>query len=179
MRRTLPLWLTAVVPGTIAGHAVAYALSGRTAAGGHHGWIVPASEVSAAVLLALTFTLIGGHLLRARVLAHTLAERSATALWPRLAIGQVVLFAAVERAEGTMPSLIGFAAQLTVALFAAVLLAAFARVLAKCARNSEEASRYLQRLFMSACRFVRYEPSVLAQALAGRRIAPRFARPPP
>ena len=147
--------------------------------GGNHAWIVPASEVSVAVLLALAFTLIGEHLLRARVLAHTLAERSAMALWPRLTVAQVMLFAAVERAEGTTPSPLGYAAQLTVALFAAVLLAAFARVLAKCARKSEEASRYLQRLFTCACRFVRYEPPMLAYALAGRRTARRFARPPP
>ncbi len=175
----LPLWLTAVLPGTIAGHAIAYASSGRTAAGGDHIWVVPAAEASVAILLTLSLTLIGGHLLRARVLAHTLAERSAMALWPRLAIAQVLLFAAVERAEGTMPSLLGFAVQLTVALCAAVLLAAFARVLAKCARNSEDASRYLQRLFTHASRFVHYEPPVPAHALAGPRTARRFARPPP
>lgn len=179
MRRSLPVWLAAVVPATIVGHAIAYATSGRPMGDAHHAWLAPVLESSTAILVAIALALVGGALIKARVLTHTLAERSLSALWPRMAIAQVILFAAIERVEGTPASLFGCAVQVAVALVAALLLTAFARVLAACDRSADEAGRYLERLFATASWFVGYQPPLLARTLAVSCGTRRFVRPPP
>lgn len=179
MKRPLPLWLAVVLPSTIAGHALAYAFSGRTVSDGHHTWLVPVLEGSLALVLAVATWLFGGALVRARIVAHGLAQRHALALWPRLAVLQVALFFTIERAEGAPISVLGALAQLLVALLAACIVTRFARLLAACARGTEEAARYLERLFNQHSVFVRRAPSAAAFALTVSARSRRFGRAPP
>lgn len=168
-----------VVPATLAGHALAYALTGRSAADGHHAWMQPAWECSLALLATICMVMVGGTLLRAGLLVRTNAERSFWALWPRLALAQLVFFSIVERAEGTHAGLTGCIAQLFTAAIAALLLASFARMLLRCERCASDASRYLERLLNApASMFLgRAEPALCALSVrAGRAL---FSRPPP
>lgn len=179
MKRALPLWLAAVVPATLAGHALAYALSGRSAADGHHAWMAPALELSVALLLACCMALAVDALLRSGMFAHTAAERSWIALWPRLSIAQLVLFVAIEYSEGTHASLLGCAVQIFVALITAYILYAFAHLLVRCAQCTQAASRYLERMLRPVTSFVSRRPAPVAYALAVRAGSSRFQRPPP
>lgn len=96
MKRAFPLWLAAVVPATLAAHGLAYALSGRNANDLQHGYVAPALECSLALVVAMCFALVGGTLVKARIVMHTAAERSTSELWPRLAFAQLALFAALK-----------------------------------------------------------------------------------
>lgn len=179
MKRALPVWLAAVLPATLAGHGLAYALTGRSAAGAEHSWMAPALEISLALLAAICAALIGGTLCRAGILKRTRAERSLIALWPRLAASQLLLFALIERAEGTSAGISGSLVQILVALAAAWLLCLFARVLARCRARSQEAGAYLERMFSARFSFVSRRPAAPAYALAVRAGRARFQRPPP
>ena len=179
MRRPLPLWLATVVPATIAGHALTYAFGGRSLADGHHFWLAPALECTIALLAVIAMVLVGGALMDAGIAARTLAQDSTMALWLRLSLAQVILFALIERAEGTSVGLLGCAVQIAVALLAAYLLTAFGRFLVTCVRATREASRYLQRQCAPLCSFVAHEPRQTAYALATRTGPHRFERPPP
>lgn len=148
-------------------------------ADGHHAWFAPTFEISGAVLIALCLALAGSALMRARVVARVGVERSLVALWPRLALAQLVLFAGMERAEGTHATLLGYAVQIVIALGAAFVLSLFARLLARCIDSASEAGKYLERLFAETASFVPRRsvwcPSTLAVHIGSRR----FVRPPP
>ena len=179
VKRPLPLWFAAVVPATLVGHGLAYAISGQSAADGRHAWMLPALECSLALLLALSFLCAGQALLKAHIFVHTSVEKSCLALWPRLALAQIVLFSAIERAEGGHAGLMGVLAQVFVALLVAYVLSLFARLLGSCARSAEHASRYLARLLQSVTSFVSRRPAPIAYALAIHAGTSRFQRPPP
>jgi hypothetical protein len=140
--------------------------------------MAPALECSLALLFAICSTLLGSALLRAGVLMHTAAERSWIALWPRLAVLQLALFALMEHAEGTHAGILGCLVQLLTAFAAAYVLCLFARLLARC-RQGADASRYLERALRAVTSFVSRRPAPIAYALAVRAGTSRFQRPPP
>jgi hypothetical protein len=179
VRRPLPVWIAAVVPATLVGHGIAYAIAGRTATDAHHAWVAPALECSLALLAALCCAMLAGALLKAGILVHTAAERSTIELVPRLALAQLTMFAAMERVEGTHAGLTGCAVQIAVALCVAYVLSLFSRLLVRCIENADAASQYLQRLLDSPAHFVSRRPYHVAYALAVRAGAARFQRPPP
>jgi hypothetical protein len=179
VKRALPLWIAAVVPATIAGHALAYAISGQSATDARHAWLQPTLEISIALLIAACALLFGQTLLRAGILVHTSTERSALALWPRLAWTQLVLYTAIEFAEGARPGVSGWTVQVLTALAAALVLALFVRLLARCAAGTQAASRYLQRLLEGVAPIFsrRQSPAVFALSVCAG--TSRFQRPPP
>jgi hypothetical protein len=180
VKRALPLWIAAVVPATLVGHGLAYALAGRSSSDAQHAWIAPALECSLAVLAALCCALVSGALLKAGVMIHTAAERSTIELWPRLAFAQLLLFSAMERIEGTHASIAGCVMQMLVALAVAYVLALFSRLLVRCIASAEAACEYLERLACGAASiFIPRAPQSVAHALAVRAGNARFQRPPP
>lgn len=179
MKRPLPVWIAAVVPATLVGHGLAYALAGRSGADAHHAWVAPALECSLAVMAALCFALLGGALLRAGVLVHTAAERSTIELWPRLAVVQLVMFSVMERLEGGHAGVAGSLVQVLVALYVAYVLSLFSRLLVRCIAQAHAASAYLDRLLDGAALFVSRRPLCVAHELAVRAGTARFQRPPP
>lgn len=180
MKRPLPLWIAAVVPATLVAHGLAYALAGRSASDSQHAWVAPALECSLAVLAALCCALVAAALLKVGVMAHTASERSTIELWPRLALAQLVMFCAMERAEGTHASIAGCIVQIAVALAVAYVLSLFSRMLARCIAGAEAACEYLRRLAGSTSAiFVSREPQCVAHALAACAGSARFQRPPP
>lgn len=178
MKRALPLWLAAVTPAALAGHGLAYALSGRSVADGHHAWMAAAVECSLACLIALGGALLGSALLRSGILMHTPAERSWIALWPRLAVLQLALFAGMERAEGSHAGLFGCLVQVLTALAAAYVLYLFGQLLARCG-EADPIGRYFARARGTVTSFVSRRPPASAYALAVRAGTSRFQRPPP
>lgn len=176
----MPLWIAAVVPATLVGHGLAYALGGRSTADLHHSWVAPALECSLAVLIGLCCALVADALLKAGVLIHTAAERSTIELWPRLALAQVVLFSAMERLEGTHAGVLGCLTQIAVAFCVAYVLSLFSRLLVRCIVQAQAAWQYLQRL-SDAPRviFIDLHPQCVAQTLAVCAGSARFQRPPP
>lgn len=180
MKRPLPLWIAAVVPATLVGHGLAYAIGGRSAAGAQHAWVAPALECSLAVLAAMCCALMADALLKAGILAHTAAERSTMELWPRLALAQLAMFAAMERLEGTQAGVAGCVVQIAVALCVAYVLSLFSRLLVRCIAGAQAASRFLERLTQSPAALpVAAYPQCVAHALAVRAGSSRFKRPPP
>jgi hypothetical protein len=177
--RALPVWTAAVVPATLAGHGIAYALAGRSLADGHHAWIAPGLEISVAVLLAVCTTMLGGALMRLHLLVHSGIERSLLALLPRLCVAQLTIFVLMERAEGTHASALACVVQLAVALCAAYLLSLFARLVADCIAGAEEAGRYLARLYAPCASFAFRQPQWCTNSLAVRVGSYRLKRPPP
>jgi energy-converting hydrogenase Eha subunit A len=175
----LPLWLAAVLPATLIGHGIAYAVAGRSASDAAHAWVMPALDCSLALLLALCCSLIVGALLKAGVLAHTATERSALQLWPRLAIAQLAVFVTMEQVDGSGATLLGCFVQLLAALCVAYVLAVFVRLLDRCAAGSRAAFRYFERQVKTAAVFVSREPQCVAVQLAVSAGAARFQRPPP
>jgi len=179
-RRPLPLWIAAVVPATLVGHGLAYALAGRSASDAHHAWVAPALECSLALLAALGCALLAGALMKAGIMAHTAAERSTIELWPRLALMQLLMFSLMERAEGTHAGAAGCIIQLAIALAVAYVLSIFSRLLVRCIAAAGEACEYLERLYVkAAATFIDPQPQCAAYALAVRAGSARFKRPPP
>lgn len=177
MKRPLPLWLAAVLPATIAAHALSYAVTGQSMADGRHLWLVPALESSLAVLLVLATALVGGALVRAGIFARPAVEASPLRLWLRLAFAQTALFATIEHAEGTPVGLVGCAIQVAVALGIALLLCAFARALAGCVRAGDAAAQFLTRIATPPVFLHRpLSPAAALAAVTGTR---RYQRPPP
>jgi hypothetical protein len=179
MKRPLPVWIAAVVPATLVGHGLAYAMAGRNGADAHHAWVAPALECSLALLAAVCCAMTAGALLKAGVLVHTAAERSVLELWPRLAVAQLVMFSIMERMEGTHAGLAGSLVQVIVALCVAYVLSLFSRLLVRCIAGAHAASQYLQRLLQPKTHFVSRRPYSVAYALSVRAGTARFQRPPP
>jgi energy-converting hydrogenase Eha subunit A len=167
------------VPATLVGHGLAYAVAGRSVTDAHHAWLAPALECSLALLVALCSAMLADALLKAGILMHTAAERSTIELFPRLALAQLGMFAAMERLEGTHAGLVGCVVQVLVALCVAYVLSLFSRLLVHCIAKTQAASQYLQRLLESPARFVSRRPYSVAYALAVRAGNARFQRPPP
>ncbi|MEO6991091.1 MAG: hypothetical protein ABI346_03485 [Candidatus Baltobacteraceae bacterium] len=180
MRRSLPVWVFAALPATLAGHALAYVVTGQSAADGHHGYLGPLFAWSATTLLTVCSVLLAGALTRSGAIAHLRMEPSAGRLLLRLGPLQVVLFWGLERAEGFSPSLLSYAAQLLVALVVALALAYFARLFARCVHAARDASVYLCRRFdfVLPSRLA-FAPIAAGYALKVRAGESRFERPPP
>ncbi|HEY9179287.1 MAG TPA: hypothetical protein VIO32_01125 [Candidatus Baltobacteraceae bacterium] len=180
MKRSLPLWIAAVVPAALVGHGLAYSLAGHSASGAQHAWVAPALECSFAMLAALCCALTADALLKAGILAHTAAERSVVELWPRLAAGQLLVFAVMERLEGSHATLAGSLVQLCVALVVAYVLSMFSHLLVRCVIVAEQASQYLERLArVPVPLLLSTQPQCAAYALAVHAGRARFKRPPP
>ncbi len=81
--------------------------------------------------------MLAGALLKAGILMHTAAERSMIELFPRLAVSQLGMFAAMERLEGTHAGLLGCAVQVAVALCVACVLSLFSRLLVRCITGAQ------------------------------------------
>jgi hypothetical protein len=141
--------------------------------------MAPALEVSIALLLAACTALTVEALLRAGVFAHTAAERSWLALWPRLSVAQLALFATIEHLEGANAGVVGCLIQVLVALVTAYMLYAFAHLLVQCARSTQAVCRYLERMLRTVTSFVSRRPAFVAYALAVHAGPSRFQRPPP
>ena len=148
-------------------------------ADGHHAWVTPTFEISVAVLLGVCLLLAGSALVRAKIVARIGVERSLLSLWPRLAVTQLLLFAGMERAEGTHASLLGCAVQIAVALGTAFVLSLFARLLARCIMGASEAGRYLERIQAQVASFVPRQSVWCPSTIAVRVGSLRFVRPPP
>ena len=180
VKRALPLWIAAVVPAALVGHVLAYSLAGRAASGAQHAWIAPALECSLALLAALCCAATADALLKAGILAHTAAERSVIELWPRLGAGQLLVFAVMERLEGSHATLAGSLVQLCVALVVAYVLSMFSHLLVRCVIVAEQASQYLERLrHVPVPLLLLKQPQCAAYALAVHAGRARFKRPPP
>lgn len=179
VRKSLPLWCAAVIPSMLVGHAAAYALLGRTMTDARHGWLVPTLECSLAVLLGVCTLFLTSALLRWGIFKHTHVERSLLELWPRLALTQIVLFGAIENAEGARITLLGIAAQLLTALCAAYLLSLFSRLMVRCIAGADRAGRYLERLLTETVALAGREPAPRSVALLACAGHNRFQRPPP
>jgi len=179
VRKSLPLWFGAVVPSMLVGHAAGYALSGRPLIDARHGWFASALENSSIALIALCAILVACALLYAGFFKHSSIERSLVELWPRLAIAQIVLFAAAESAEGLHLTPAGILTQIATALCAAYLLSLFSRLLLRCIAHTDEAQRYLQRLLEEVAAFVCREPAPRSVTLFASAGHSRFQRPPP
>lgn len=174
----IPLWLAAVLPAALIAHGCAYALAGDSLANGAHAWVAPAAELSTALLLTLAGALAGGTLLRLPFFQAGCIERSASHLWPRLAIAQTLVYAIAEHAEGTHATIIGVVLQVVVAVLAACVLAVFARLLDAAGARMERALGYRRRLLAAASFAARTNTApVFALAVASGHA--RFQRPPP
>jgi len=163
----------------LVGHAAGYALSGRPLIDARHGWFASALENSSIALIALCAILVACALLYAGFFKHSSIERSLVELWPRLAIAQIVLFAAAESAEGLHLTPAGILTQIATALCAAYLLSLFSRLLLRCIAHTDEAQRYLQRLLEEVAAFVCREPAPRSVTLFASAGHSRFQRPPP
>lgn len=141
--------------------------------------MAPALECSLAVLVAVALLALASALLKAHILMHTPVERSWTALWPRLAISQILLFTFIERAEGAHVGIAAVLMQIVVALLLACVVSLFARLLVRCAQSAHAASRYLQRILHSIGAYASRRPVTIAHELAVCAGTARFQRPPP
>jgi hypothetical protein len=177
--KRLPLWFAAVVPSMAAGHVAAYALSGTALNDGHHGWLTPALEVSAAAFIALGAVIVASTLLRAGLFRRSKIESSVLALAPRLAASQLLLFGVAETFEGRAITPGGIATQLAFALLAAYLLSLFSKLVARCIACADEAGSYLERLARATVAFAIVDPAPRAVTLSATAGNSRFQRPPP
>lgn len=174
----LHVWTIAAVPAMLAGHALAYALTGQNLADGHHGYyvgLVLYSTVLAALYGALAVT-------RALTGAGCVApvNDSFAATWLKLCLAQVSLFVIAEGLESYVPPLAGFIAQIAVAAIAAAIITIFAQFIERCERSYRDAAPYVRRRLEreNGIRIGRL-PVGLAFALSVRAGQSRFQRPPP
>lgn len=178
MKLRFPFWITAVVPAALAGHAAAYGITGRALIDSRHLWLPGALETSLFIVVAVGFSLLAGTLLRKPFGTYATFSTSLLGLWARLASAQTLLFALLERAEGSHAIFTGCLVQCAVALLAAFLLVLFARVVRACAGHAGEASAYLERLCAGALR-IPARACALVPPLAVCTGTHRFQRPPP
>lgn len=168
-------WLLAAVPAAIAGHMVAYALTGRVQNDAHHAYLVPALQYSAFLCAGLgvvrLYLALGAQRMPSRLLR--LDE-----LWLRLCVAQILLYIAVESLEGFSVSALAIFAQVAVAFLAALALAGFSRLVSRCEQVAIEGSRYLARSAVTALPifFNDRSPAYALRIAAGTA---RFQRPPP
>lgn len=159
------------------GHALAYNIAGQSMADGHHGYFVPLLESSGALLVAIFAWSIARVLLRTGRVVLTVDDSVLTA-WAKLAVSQTLLFALLEHAEGYAPSLASCGMQVLIALAAALVLALFGRLLARCVDAATAAGRYLERLSQGIVHLC-FAPVGSAHALSACVGTRRFQRPPP
>lgn len=176
MNRRL-LWLLAAIPGALAGHTLAYALTGQAQSDGHHGYLAPALQYSVVLLAGVC----GMLLLRAlsKVAREKAPQLCIHHVWLRLAVAQILFYAAVESLEGFAISPGATVAQLVVALLVALVLVQFSRLLSHAERAAEEGSRYLERLCAASPLHVFFNDRSPAYALCIAAGKARFQRPPP
>lgn len=179
MRKRLPLWLATAVPAMLLGHAAGYALAGRPLVDVRHGWFVFALQNSGVALLAICAVLVGCALFYSRALKNTRIQTSLLQLWPRMAVAQIALFACAESAEGLHVTALGILTQLAVAFCAAYFLSLFSRLLVQCVEGSDEAARYLARLFNTGSIVVVGDPAPRTLKLFACAGSKSFQRPPP
>lgn len=179
VKRRPPLWFAVAFPAMALGHIAGYGLSGATLADGRHAWLAPALELCATALTGLAALVLVRALLRAGIFAPSKIESSVVALAPRLAVSQLVLFAAAETFEGRAITPAGIATQLASALLAAYALSLFTKLVERCIASAEEAGRYLERLTAAPATFALVEPAPRAAALFATAGTSRFQRPPP
>ncbi|HEV2261771.1 MAG TPA: hypothetical protein VGR69_05730 [Candidatus Rubrimentiphilum sp.] len=179
MRKALPLWVMAVVPATLVGHALAYFLDGRSMADGRHAWFAPVFECSIAALILLCASLLSRSIFRYRFDSGFKSGASIFSVWLQLAIVQTTVFAAIETAEGAKITFFALAVQIVVALCAAYLLSLFARLVARCLASAQEAFGCLLRLLAQRSTFIGREPTARAVILFACAGSHRFQRPPP
>jgi hypothetical protein len=180
MARTLGIaWFAGIVTGgTLLGHAVAYALEGRSLADGHHGYFAPLADVAVASAL-LGCALVAGRAIASRgVRHHALALPRLPQLWVGVASLQVAGFAGLERLEGNAPNALGCGIEILIALFVAIAMTLFGRVVEQLAQSI--VSAYAPRLRAPCFATGRSAATVdAARALAVRVGVRRFKRPPP
>jgi hypothetical protein len=179
VRRRLPLWLAAVLPAMLLGHAGGYALAGRPLIDARHGWFLFSLENSGAALIAACAILLGCALLSSNLLKRTRVEASLIQLWPRLAIAQIALFAVAENLEALHITALGIVTQLATALCFAYLISLFSRLLERCIEGSAEAAAYLERLLTPALIFAGSDPAPRTQLLFACAGTNGLQRPPP
>jgi len=162
----------------LAGHALTYAFMGRSLADGHHAYYASLLQFSTLLLAVCCVVFAARAMTRIGWIAPL--QQSILTTWLKLSVGQILLFAVFERFEGYVPAVAGYAAQLLVALFAALAIQYFSRFIARCQDGTREAQSYLRRLLASA-RGVRLcvRPFEPAYALRVRAGISRFQRPPP
>ena len=171
-------WIAGVAAcGTLLGHAVAYALEGRSLADGHHGYFRPMLEVVLASAL-LGCLLIVGRAITSQGLARVHALPSFPRLWFIVASLQIAGFATVELLEGNAPDALGCGVEVLMALLVAVAIMLFCRVVERCAQTIRYA--YAQRLQSSGGSTRRLPLRIdAARSLAVCAGVSRFKRPPP
>ncbi len=179
VRSRVALWWFAVVPATLFGHVLAYALGGRPVIDAQHAYLAPLLEISLVVLTAVVGASLASALMRTRGLTLTTTGTTGH-LVARLLPLQSLLYVALERAEGNLPTLIGLLAQLFAACLAAAVLIAVVRLLARCERAADEAATFItrDRTARASC-FVTRSSTTPAFALAVRAGSSRLQRPPP
>jgi len=145
MARALQVaWIvTVAVCGTLLGHAVVYALEGRSVADGHHGYFAPMLEV------VLASTLLGCALIVDRAITSQGFRRMdalppLSRLWFIVASLQLAGFVTIEFFEGNGPDALGCGVEVLIALLVAVGIALFYRVVERCVQTILYA--YAQRL---------------------------------
>ena len=171
-------WLASFIAcGTLLGHAVTYALEGRSLADGHHGYLAPMLEV----VLASAFlgcTLIVGRAITSQGFRRTLALPPFPRLWFIVASLQIAGFVTIEFLEGHAPDALGCGVEVLIALLVAVVITLFYRVVERCAQAILYA--YAQRLQSSGASTRRLPlPVDAARSLAVCVGVHRFKRPPP
>ncbi len=164
--------------GTLAGHAVAYLLKGRTMDDGHHGYF---SALLAVAIVAVFLCSIVA-LIRLVAVPGNRAQRRAPSFLVfsvALATLQVAGFAGLEFFEGNTPDLIGCGIEALIALAIAAFVWCFiavaeryvAPILTTYLRRAQNACHAISRL---SADFVQPPPRLAA--CAGMC---RFQRPPP
>jgi len=171
-------WVAGVAAcGTLLGHAVAYALEGRSLADGHHGYFRPMLEVVLASAL-LRCLLIVRRAITSQALGRMHALPPFPRLWFIVASLQIVGFVMIELLESNAPDALGCGVEVLMALLVAVTITLFCRVVERCAQTMLYA--YAQRLQSSGASPRRLPLQVdAARSLAVCAGVHRFKRPPP
>lgn len=178
MTKAPPLWLAAVVPATLAGHGIAYALC-ACSSGEHHSWFVPVLDFFAALFLGALILHVYEGLRQARVAMRVVTHDGFAALFLRLAVCQSALFVIIEHLEGARADMRGVIVQLALAVFVAYALRLFARLLTACVHAAHAAAHYLQRIFAAPpCAYSSWFTP--RNETPGSYVVPAlFQRPPP
>lgn len=175
----VPLWIAAAVPAALAGHTWLYAICACGHDAAVHAWVVPAFRFSLAVLTAICALLLWAAVSGAEWLSVGRTERVVAPLLFRLFLVQTLFYLAAERLEGNAPTLLGILLQLAVAIGAALLVAAFARLLDQAAERVRAFAAYLRRCPQRAAELVLEFHRSFTVAVDEAVGYARFQRPPP